>query len=104
MRRHITIALFEAFETSRKTLARSLQDLSKNYGLTKKILAYVKNESANMNTMTIVLKSIVSCEALDVMESFYGICFWHTFSKACQYATIEKRILRGLEYFSIKSA
>ncbi len=75
MRRHITIALFEAFETSRKTLARSLQDLSKKYGLTKKILAYVKNESANMNTMTIVLKSIVSCEALDAMESFHGTCF-----------------------------
>jgi hypothetical protein len=80
-----------------------LQDLSKKYGLTRKIFAYVKNESANMNTMIIVLKSIISCEALDVMESFYGTCFWHTFSEAYQYSTIEKRILRGLEHFSIKS-
>jgi hypothetical protein len=104
MRRHITIASFEACETSRKTLARSLQELSKKYGLTRKILACVKNESANSNTMIIVLKSIVSCEALDVMESFYGTCFWHTFFKAWQYSTIEKRILKGLDYFSIKSA
>jgi hypothetical protein len=101
MQKHIIIV---SFETSKKTLARSLQDLSKKYGLTKNILAYVKNENANLNTMIIVLKSIVSCEALDVMESFYGICFRHTFSKACQYSTIEKRILRDLDYFSIKFA
>jgi hypothetical protein len=53
--------------------------------------------------MTTVLKSIVSCEALDVMESFYGTCFWHTFFKACQYAIVENKILRVLEYVSIKS-
>ncbi len=35
----------------------------------QKIFAYVKDENANMNTMTIILKSIVSCEALGVMES-----------------------------------
>jgi hypothetical protein len=32
-------------------LAKSLQDLYEQYGLTKKILAYVKYEVANPNTM-----------------------------------------------------
>jgi hypothetical protein len=43
--------------------------------LTKKILAYVQNESANMKAMTIALKSIVSYEALGVIKSFKGTCF-----------------------------
>jgi len=34
-----------------QTLTKSLQDLYEQYGLTKKILAYVKYEGANPNTM-----------------------------------------------------
>ncbi len=60
MLKHITIGLFEAFETSRQTLTISLQDLLEQYGLTKNIIVYVKNECANMITMTFALKSIVS--------------------------------------------
>jgi 5-bromo-4-chloroindolyl phosphate hydrolysis protein len=48
MPKHITIGLFEASKTSRQTLAKKLQDLSKQYGLTKKIFTYVKNEGANL--------------------------------------------------------
>jgi hypothetical protein len=66
MRKHIII---NSFETLGQTLVRSLQNLLKQYGLTKKIFAYVKNEGANLNTMTTTLKSI-SCETLCVMESF----------------------------------
>jgi hypothetical protein len=56
-------------------MAKSLQDLLKQYDLTKKILAYVNNEGANMNTMTTNLKSIVSCETLGViLENFHGTC------------------------------
>jgi hypothetical protein len=67
MPKHITIGLFEAFKTSRQTLAISLQDLLKQYGLTKNFVVYVKNEGANLNTMTIALKLIINCEALGVM-------------------------------------
>jgi hypothetical protein len=38
--------------------------------LAKKIFAYVKNEGASLYTMIIALKSWVSCEALDAIESF----------------------------------
>jgi len=70
MPKHIIINSFEAFETLGQTLARSLQNLLKQYGLTKKIFTYVKDEGANLNTMTTTLKSIISCETLCVMESF----------------------------------
>jgi hypothetical protein len=57
MPKQIITNLFEAFKTSRKSLARSLQDLLKQYGLAKKIFAYIKNESASLHTMIIALKS-----------------------------------------------
>jgi hypothetical protein len=44
MPKHIIINSFEAFEASGQTLARSLQNLLKQYVLTKKIFAYVKDE------------------------------------------------------------
>jgi hypothetical protein len=36
----------------------------------KKMISYVKNEGANLNVLTTVLKTIVNCEALDVIKSF----------------------------------
>jgi hypothetical protein len=70
MPKHITIGLLEASKTSRQTFARNLQDLSKQYGSTKKIIIYVKDEGANLNTVTITLKLIVSCEAFRCDENF----------------------------------
>ncbi len=47
---------------------RILYEFLEQYGLTKKFIAYVKNESYNMNTMITILKSIVSCDTLDVKK------------------------------------
>jgi hypothetical protein len=52
-------------------------------GLKKKIVAYVKNEGSNLNTMIIALKCIMNYEALGLDESFQGTCFGHVFFKAC---------------------
>ncbi len=46
--------------------------------------------------MTTTLKSITSCDVLGLEESFLGICFGHAFSKACQYATKEKKVSKDL--------
>ncbi len=70
MSKHITIGLFETFETLGQTLTRILEDLLEQYGLTRNILAYVKNKGANLNTMIVALKLVISCETLGVMESF----------------------------------
>ncbi len=90
MLKHIIIGLFEAFKTSRQTLTRSLQDILEQYGLTKTIIVYVKNECANLITMTFALKSIVSFEALGMIKNFWGPCFGHAFSKVHQYVIITK--------------
>ncbi len=39
-----------------------------------KIIAYVKDEGSNLNTMIIAIKFIVKCEVLSLDESFQGSC------------------------------
>ncbi len=56
------------------------------------------------HTMTIALKSIVRCDMLGLEENFKGNCFGHTFFKGCQYATIEEKNCRNLQYVSIKAS
>jgi hypothetical protein len=46
--------------------------------------------------MTIVLKFIISCEALNLLVFFYGTCFGHVVSKATQYATNDDKIFKDL--------
>jgi hypothetical protein len=41
---------------------------------------------------------------LGLKESFKGTCFGHVFSKACQYATIDEKVCKDLQYVSIKVA
>jgi hypothetical protein len=60
-----------------------LTKLLNQYGFFFKIVAYVKNEGSNLNTMTIALKFIMKYEALGLDESFQGICFGNVFLKAC---------------------
>ncbi len=79
-----------------------MQYLLKQYGSTKKILAHVKDKRADLNIMTIALKSIVSYEALGMMESFHGTCIKHALLKACHYAIVEEIVFKGLEYVFIK--
>jgi hypothetical protein len=53
--------------------------------------------------MISTLKLVVNCEVLSVKENFHGTCFGHAFSKACQYATMDEKVLKGLKYVSIKT-
>jgi hypothetical protein len=68
-------------------LAKKLIELLESYALRRKIITYVKDEGSNLNTTTIALKLIISCDMLGLEESFKGRCFGHAFFKACQYAT-----------------
>jgi hypothetical protein len=54
---HIVIGLFETTGTIGQALARNFIQL-----LDQKNLAYVKYEGSNLNIMTIIQKSVVSCE------------------------------------------
>ncbi len=84
-------------------MVQNLIDLLDKFGLRKKVITYVKDESSNLNAMTFALKSIISCETLSLQESFNGTCFGHVFSKACQYAIIDEKMCINLMYVSIKA-
>jgi hypothetical protein len=51
-------------------LAKNLTKVLDNYALKRKIIAYVKDEGSNMNTMIATLKSIISCDVLGLKEIF----------------------------------
>ncbi len=75
----MTIGLFEAIKTTRQALAINLNNLLDSFGLRKKIITFVKDEGANLNAMTLTLKSVVSCDTLGLEEIFNGNCFGHVF-------------------------
>jgi hypothetical protein len=56
-----------------KTLGKKLIELLDSYALRRKIIAYVKDEGSNLNTMTTTLKSIVSCDVLGLEKKFKAL-------------------------------
>jgi hypothetical protein len=85
-------------------LAINLIELLDSHEFRKKIATYVKDEGFYLNTMITSLKSMISCNVLDLKESFQGTCFDHAFSKMCQYATTYEKNYKRLKYLSIKIA
>jgi len=79
----VTIGLFETTKITNQSLATNLTKLLDQYGLRKKLIAYVKDERSNLITIITTLKSIIKCEVLSLDESFQGIFFGHISSKAC---------------------
>jgi hypothetical protein len=80
-------------------VARNLIELLDQYDLRKKIVAYVKDEGANLNAMTTVVKFVVNYEVFGLEESFQGTCFGHAFVKSYQYGTSEKKSSQKLETY-----
>jgi hypothetical protein len=82
-------------------LAKNLIKLFGQYELKRKLIAYVKNERSNLDTITIVFKFIVKCEAFSLNESFHSNFFWHAFFKACQYSLMNF-FYKNLRFISLK--
>jgi hypothetical protein len=80
-------------------MVRNLIELLDQYDLKKKIIAYVKDEGANLNVMTTTLKFVVNCEVLGMEESFQGTCFSHAFSKTYQYGIAKDFFCKLETYF-----
>jgi hypothetical protein len=57
---------FETIDTRGQTLAKNLTKLLDIYEQTRKIIACVKDEGSNLNTTTTTLKSIKSCDVLNL--------------------------------------
>ncbi len=54
-----------------------------------------QNESLGLKCGTLIM--------LGLLENFQKTCFGHVFSKACQYATSDEKVCKGLKYVLIKS-
>ncbi len=100
----VTIGLFEVIETTSQASVRNLRELLDSYGLKKKIIANVKDEGANFNSMTIAIKFVVNCEVLGLEDNFNGTYFGHAFSKTYQYAIVKQKVCKNLKFVSIKFA
>jgi len=70
--KHVIINLFEATKILRQTFGQKFDKIVGQVWFFFKIIAYVKDEGSNLNSMIIVLKSIVSCESFKLEETFQG--------------------------------
>ncbi len=78
---HIIVGFFETINTFGNAMALQVNVVLAKYGLNTQIIAYVKDEGDNLNTMTNALTSIVSCETLGLQTPFVGSCWGHVMSK-----------------------
>ncbi len=100
---HVTIGIFEANDTMGVELARQLKAMLKKFALTSKVLCYIKDKGTNLASMTIILNSIISREALNLFLPFDGACFGHVMNKATQYVTNYDKISKNLVPINVKS-
>jgi hypothetical protein len=68
--KHVALGLFKAAKTIGQVLIRNLIELLDAYSLRNKIIAYVKDEGSNSNTLTNSLKFVIKCETLGLEENF----------------------------------
>ncbi len=52
-----------------------------SYGLSKKIIVYIKDEGVDLNSMTPTFKSVVNCEVLGLEESLMALVLVMHFPK-----------------------
>ncbi len=101
---HIIVGIFEVHETLRATMVIQSNDLFVHYDLLDKVIAYVKDEGANLNTFTITLSRIISCVPLLWPQPYVTSCYEYAMSKCCQYPINHLKVWHGMKEASIKMA
>ncbi len=84
-------------------LAKQLKDILEKFGLTSKMLCYMKDVGTNFASMIVTLKSKISCEVLSLPQHFDGSCFGHVMNKVVQDATNDSKIFKKLVPINVKS-
>jgi len=64
-------------------MAIQLKDLLASYILLDKVITYVKDEGANLNTFTTTLTNIVCYVYLLLPQPYVISCYGHAMSKCC---------------------
>jgi hypothetical protein len=68
-----------------------------------KVIAYVTDETTNLNTLTTTLTNISSCVPLQLPQPYVAICYGHVMLKCCQYASNDLKVCGGMQEVSIKN-
>jgi hypothetical protein len=61
---HVIIGMFKTPNTFRVALAKQVKSLFATYGLTNKVIVYVRDERTNLNMLAFALTNVVYCELL----------------------------------------
>jgi len=72
---HVITTIFEVHETLGVAMAIQLKDLLTSYILLDKVIAYVKDEGANLNTFTTTLTNIVCYVYLLLSQPYVINCY-----------------------------
>lgn len=59
------------------------------------MIAYVKDEGANLAPLAMALSFVATCMPLGMTMPYAGVCVEHAMSKKCQYATSMWRHVKG---------
>lgn len=101
---HIIMGFFEVHETMGGYNGYAIiKSLLAWYELFDKIMTYVKDEGANLSTITMALMNIISCVPFMLLQTYATISYGHAMSKCCQYATNDFKMCNGMREVSIKA-
>jgi len=100
--RHLTIKFFEVHNIVGVAMANHVKSLLDSFGLLDKIIAHVKDEKSNLNTLTFALTSIVYCITFQQACPFVRSCFGHAMPKATQYVTNKNNACASFLEVSLK--
>jgi hypothetical protein len=77
---HVIVGVFEVQNIDCVAMANQVNVLIDSFGSLNKVIAYVKDKSSNLNTLTNVLKFMVFYFPLQ-LPPFVKLCFSHAMSK-----------------------
>jgi len=98
------VGLFEVDETIGKSMVVWFKSLLSNFGLIIHVIAFVKYEGSNLNTMATALCFIIICQPLKFNHVYEGTYFGHVMSKACQYVINDDKVSKSLMQVNVKDA
>jgi hypothetical protein len=77
----VTIGLFIVESSVGTTMVEQMKDFLSSFELLNKVIAFVKYVDTNLGMLTTTLKSIISCNLLDLPTPFFWMCGGHAISK-----------------------
>ncbi len=78
---HVTLGIFDVHKTSKIVMVVQLKELFVCFELCDKVGTYVKDEGANLNTLTNTFNKHSFMCPLMTIEPYFDTCYGHAMSK-----------------------